>query len=361
MTDLLAALSALTGPPGPAGRETMAVRGAAALLAPLVDSVETDRLGNLIGRKRFGRPGAPLLLLDAHLDEVGFVVTGRTQGFLHFRTVGGIDPRVLPNQAVRLLGDPPGPGLITCSPPHLQSADDVRTTPAQDLFIDTGLAEAEAARRFPAGTFGVFEADCFSLGGGQCVGRALDDRAGFAVLLRALALLGDAPCAADLAVCGSVQEEAGFQGARAAAFGLRPDVCIAVDVTHAHTPDAPHTRTFAPGGGPCIGAGPNCDRRLTAALTALARAREIPFQIEAMEGSSGTNGWVLQIAGAGAATAVLSIPLKYMHTPVETLRLDDLENTARLLSAFLSSPELTDCLPAGAGPRVKPIERAGQA
>ncbi|MDR1157039.1 MAG: M20/M25/M40 family metallo-hydrolase [Oscillospiraceae bacterium] len=346
MTDLLTTLSELTAWPGPAGRESPVVRGAAALLAPLVNSVEIDRLGSLIGQKRCGRPGAPLLLLDAHLDEVGFVVTGRAQGFLRFRTVGGIDPRILPNQVVRLLGSPPGSGLVTCLPPHLQGTGDVRMTPVQDLFIDTGFAEAEAARRFPAGTFGVFDADCFPLGGGQYTGRALDDRAGFAVLLRALALLGDAPCAVDLAVCGSVQEEAGFQGARAAAFGLRPDACIAVDVTHAHTPDAPRTRTFAPGGGPCIGVGPNCDRRLAAALTAQARAREIPFQIEAMEGSSGTNGWVLQIAGAGAATAVLSVPLKYMHTPVETLRLDDLENTARLLCALLSSPELEDCLPA---------------
>jgi endoglucanase len=142
-----------------------------------------------------------------------------------------------------------------------------------------------------------------------------------------------------------VQEEAGFQGARAAAFGLRPDICIAVDVTHAHTPDAPRARTFEPGGGPCIGVGPNCDRRLAAALTALARTQKIPFQIEAMEASSGTNGWVLQIAGAGTATAVVSVPLKYMHTPVETLRLDDLENTARLLCAFLLSPELETCLP----------------
>ncbi|MDR0381549.1 MAG: M42 family peptidase [Oscillospiraceae bacterium] len=358
MTDVFALLSELTHPPGPAGREGPAVHAAAALLAPLTDSVEIDRLGSLIGRKRCGRPDAPLLLLDAHLDEVGFVITGRAGGFLRFRTVGGIDPRVLPNQSVRLLGDPPGLGLVTCLPPHLQSADSARVIPTDDLFIDTGLTEAEVARRFPVGTFCVFDAACFSLGSGQCAGRALDDRAGFAVLLRALTLLGDTACAADLAVCGSVQEEAGFRGARAAAFGLRPDVCIAVDVTHAHTPDAPPARTFAPGGGPCIGVGPNCDRRLAAALTALARARGIPFQIEAMEGSSGTNGWVLQTAGAGTATAVLSVPLKYMHTPVETLRLDDLENTARLLCAFLSSQELEELAPArGAANRLGPVQK----
>lgn len=338
--DFYSVLSELTGLSGPAGREEPVTRRAETLLKPLVDRVETDRMGNLFGYKSCGREHARTVLLDAHLDEIGFIVTGHDKGFVRFGTLGRIDPRILPDQKVRFAVSPALVGVVACLPPHVQdSADYDRVTPAGELLIDTGLAEDEAKALLPVGTFGTFEGECFPLGDEQISGRALDDRAGFAVLLRVMELLRDRSPAVNVVVCGSVQEEVGHRGAKTAAFAVDPDACVVVDVTYGRTPDAPKDRTFEMGGGPCIGLGPNCHRGMAAALRSAARDKNIPFQLEVMEGNTHTNGWAIQVARSGVATAIVSIPLKYMHSPVETVHRDDLENTAQLIAGYLVSKE----------------------
>ena len=136
---------------------------------------------------------------------------------------------------------------------------------------------------------------------------------------------------------GSTQEETHSSGAITAAYEIAPDLCVAVDVTHGDSPDASKNETFKLGGGPVIGVGPNCAPALSCRLKELARGEEIPFQIEVMSGSSGTNAWPIQISREGIATAVLSIPERYMHTPVEVVHRQDLEDTAKLLAAFVES------------------------
>ncbi len=300
-----------------------------------MDEVYTDRLGNLIGVRRCGKPDAKRLLLDAHLDEIGMVVTGIKNGFLHFNTIGGVDQRMLPDRELTVLTDPPLLGVVACLPPHVLSPEDKDKAPKLDeVYLDVGLTQEEAERRVPIGAPIVFRADTFQLGERQICGKSLDDRSCFAALLRAAELLKDRKLDVDLYILGSTREEVGGMGAQTAAQALRPDYCVAVDVTFGRTPDSPRSESFAMGGGPCVGIGPNCARWMVSRLLDKAREAGIEVQKEVLEGNSGTNGWEMQVANEGVATAVLSLPLKYMHTPVEVVELSDIEDTARLLAAF---------------------------
>ena len=147
--------------------------------------------------------------------------------------------------------------------------------------------------------------------------------------------LKDVALDVDLYVLGSTQEETHSTGAITAAYGIVPDLCVAVDVTHGDSPDAPKEKTFALGGGPAIGVGPNCTSWMAKRMRRKAKELEIACQTEVMSGHSGTNAWPIQVSREGVATAVLSLPQRYMHTPVETVSRTDMANTARLLAAFI--------------------------
>lgn len=332
--DIRQTIERLCGSGAPSGFEGPAAAAARELLEPLMDQVWTDRLGNVIGARRCGRPGAKKLLLDAHLDEVGMVVTGHKDGFLRF-AANGVDVRMLPGRELTILTDPPVLGVVACLPPHVLLAEDREKAPElKDLLIDVGLGQEEAQRRIPVGTPVVYRSGFALLGERQVCAKALDDRACFAALLRAAELLRDEALDVDLYILGSVCEEVGGVGARVGAQTLAPDFCVAVDVTHGRTLDSSKDESFAMGGGPAVGLGPNCARWMVRRLLEKAEALDMAVQKEVMEGSTGTNGWEMQIANEGIATAVLSIPLKYMHTPVEVVELSDVEDTARLLAAF---------------------------
>ena len=300
-------LAGLCALPGPSGFEGQAARAALELLRPLVDEAFLDRMGSVVGVLRCGREGAKKVLLDAHLDEIGFLITGHEEGFLRFAPLGGVDPRMLPDRELTILTQPPVVGVVSCLPPHIQSREDMDQSVAiQDLYLDVGLDQETARARIPVGTPAVYRAGCTPLGDKLLCGKALDDRACFAILLDALERLRDRELDVDLYVLGSTQEETHSTGAIAAAYGIAPDCCVAVDVTHGDSPDASKDKTF-----------------------------QLDVQLEVMAGSSGTNGWPMQISREGIATAVLSLPLRYMHTPIETVHRDDLDHTAQLLAAFL--------------------------
>ncbi len=327
-------LRALCGVGAPSGFERPAVLAARELLEPLVDEIWIDRLGSLVGVRRCGKPGAKKLLLDAHLDEVGLVVTGIKDGFLRFKA-NGVDVRMLPDREMTILTQPPILGVVACLPPHVLSAEEREKAPEiKDLYVDIGLSQEEAERRIPVGTPMVYRTDFTALGKRQLCAKAMDDRACFAALLRTAELLRDQELDVDLYIVGSACEETGGVGARVLAQGLSPDFCVAVDVTHGKTPDSPKEGAFVMGSGPVVGIGPNMARWMVRRLLDEAEKLGLAVQKEVMEGSSGTNGWELQIANEGIATAVLSVPLKYMHTPVEVVEPGDIEATARLLAAF---------------------------
>ena len=317
----------------PSGFEGPAAAVAAELLRPLVDEVSIDRMGNVLGVRRSKTPGAPKLLLDAHLDEIGLIVTGVEDGFLRFRSIGGVDPRMLPGRELVVLTDPPLRGLVACP----AGGDENKSVPLNELYVDVGLSQEEAERAVPVGTPMVYRAGCFPLGEDQMCGKSMDDRACFVTLLRAAELLRDKELDVELHIMGSTREEVSGAGAVVGTWAVAPDFCVAVDVTHGKTPDGPADKTFELGGGPAIGVGPNMTRWMTERMIAKAREHSIPYQLEIMSGHTGTNGWEMQISREGVATSVLSLPLKYMHTPVETLSLADMEGVAQLLAAFVEN------------------------
>lgn len=314
----------------PSGFEGPAAAVAAELLRPLVDEVSIDRMGNVLGVRRSRTPNAPKLLLDAHLDEIGLIVTGVEDGFLRFRSIGGVDPRMLPGRELVVLTDPPLRGLVACP----AGGDEDKSVPLNELYVDVGLSQEEAERAVPVGTPMVYRAGCFPLGEDQMCGKSMDDRACFVTLLRAAELLRDKELDVELHILGSTREEVSGAGAVVGTWAVAPDFCVAVDVTHGKTPDGPADKTFELGGGPAIGVGPNMTRWMTERMIAKAKEHGIPYQMEIMSGHTGTNGWEMQISREGVATSVLSLPLKYMHTPVETLSLADMEGVAQLLAAF---------------------------
>ena len=317
----------------PSGFEGPAAAVAAELLRPLVDEVSIDRMGNVLGVRRSKTPGAPKLLLDAHLDEIGLIVTGVEDGFLRFRSIGGVDPRMLPGRELVVLTDPPLRGLVACP----AGGDEDKSVPLNELYVDVGLSQEEAERAIPVGTPMVYRAGCFPLGEEQMCGKSMDDRACFVTLLRAAELLRDKELDVELHILGSTREEVSGAGAVVGTWAVAPDFCVAVDVTHGKTPDGPADKTFALGGGPAIGVGPNMTRWMTERMIDKAKEHGIPYQLEIMSGHTGTNGWEMQISREGVATSVLSLPLKYMHTPVETLSLADMEGVAQLLAAFVEN------------------------
>lgn len=334
--DMRNALERLSAQAAPSGFEGPAAQAAAELLRPLVDEVSVDRSGNVIGVRRCGKPNAKRLLLDAHIDEIGLMVVGIEEGFLRFRTIGGVDPRMLPDRELTILTQPPIFGVVACLPPHVQKAGDSKMSiPISELMVDIGMSQKQAEKAVPIGTPMVFRGGCISLGDKQLCGKAMDDRSCFVTLLRAAELTQPAALDVDLYLVGSVSEEFTCLGAKTAAFAINPDWCVAVDVTHGATPDGQKDRTFPVGGGPAIGVGPNMTTWMTRRMIAKAEELGLDYQLEVMAGHTGTNGWPMQISREGIATSVVSVPLKYMHSPVEVLNLEDMEHTAQLLAAFV--------------------------
>lgn len=334
--DVQTILRDLTALPGPSGFESAVAAHMAAQFSRLVPEAYVDHFGNAVGIRLCGKPGAKRVLLDAHMDEIGLIVTEVKEGFLRFGPIGGVDPRILPNQTVTVLSDPPLPGVILCLPPHLQDSEAQKNAYAmEDLWIDLGLSQARAAELVPVGTPVVFQSDFARLQNEHWTGKAFDDRAGLATLLLAARLLQDEDLDIDLILLGSTREEISGSGAAVGTFSLQPDCCIVVDVTHGRTPDATPDETFPLGKGPAIGIGPNMSPWMTKRLFETAEAQKIPVQSEVMAGHSGTNAWYMQIAREGVPCAVLSIPLRYMHTPNEVICHSDLEQCATLLAAFL--------------------------
>lgn len=329
-------LGELCALPGPSGFESPVAAAAAKLIESVVDEVRIDKMGSVIGVRRCGKENAPKLLLDAHLDEIGFIITGHEEGYLRFAPLGGVDPRMLPDRELTILTHPPMYGVVACFPPHIQSAADMdKSLPIKELWLDVGLNQEEAETRIPIGTPAVYRTGCVPMGKNLLCGKALDDRACFAILVDALERLKGEELDVDVYLLGSTQEETHSTGAITAAFGICPDLCVAVDVTHGDSPDAPKDQTFPLGGGPVVGIGPNCTRWMSERMKRCAKELEMEVGLEVMSGHSGTNGWDLQVSREGVATAVLSLPLRYMHTPVETVHRADLEHTAGLLARFI--------------------------
>ncbi|MDI6870999.1 MAG: M20/M25/M40 family metallo-hydrolase [Bacillota bacterium] len=324
-------LEHLTAVAGVSGREDEIRRVVGELVRPYADEVGVDALGNLIAHK-FGL--GPRLMLVAHLDEIGLIVTEVDErGFLRFMPVGsGIPAWRLVGARVAFSNGVPG----VVGQEKVEEVKDLR--PAR-LFIDIGATSAEEARALTGGTGAVASfAPSFSVCCRRVVAKALDDRAGCALLVRLLTELREVPN--DLVVVFSVQEEVGQRGARTAAFGLHPAVAVAIDVSPAgDTPEA-ERRTVALGKGPAVkvmDTGLIAHPAVRELLLEIAGREGIPHQREVLERGA-TDAAVIQVTLEGIPSGAVSLPCRYVHSAAEMIDLDDLEGAYRLLRALALTP-----------------------
>lgn len=314
---------------------------AARLLSDFTTDIHRDRLGNVWGILCADTPNAPTLLLEAHIDEIGFTVTHIDErGFLRVAPCGGVDNRALSAAPVTVLTEPPRNGVFCAVPIHL-SKDDAPLPEIAERGIDVGLSAEEAKARIPLGTRAVFAAHFEELLNERVCAKALDDRAGVASIVYALSLLKGKTLPVNVVVAFCVQEELGLRGAKTAAYGIYPDAAIVVDVSFAHTPDADKVSCGTLGCGVMLGISPTLDVAMTDSLRELAQKQELSFQCEVMGSTTGTDADAVSITADGIPTALLSIPLRYMHTPAEVISLRDVESVSRLIAAFVAEGEVT--------------------
>ncbi|MBE7031004.1 MAG: M42 family metallopeptidase [Ruminococcaceae bacterium] len=336
MTELTGQLCMMRGV---SGHEHRISKDIAALFAPLCDTVEIDPLGSVIAcRKGTGDGGT--VMMEAHMDEIGLMVKEIDEnGFLYLTNIGGIDARILPANEVVVHGKTDLPGVVGAKPPHILGAEERKAAlPLDKLYVDVGLSADKVREQISVGDSITFESTPLCLAGGRLSVKSQDDRSSVGVLLSVLEQLKHVSLPFDLYAVAAVQEEVGLRGSGCAAYRIQPDFAIAIDVCHGDTPDASEN-TFPLGSGAVVTKGPNIHPVLVQALTKVLDEHHIPYLIDIDGGDTGTDAWAIQIAGNGIPTLLFSLPLRYMHTPIETLQISDLNATAQGICRFLQSIE----------------------
>ena len=307
------------------------------MIAPYCDDVRIDALGSVIAFKK-GKKSNTSIMLEAHCDEIGLMISDIDErGFLSFVNVGGVDQRILPSAEVIIHGKKDIKGVIGAKPPHVLSADEAeKSIKIKDMAIDTGLDAEEVKENVSIGDSVTFSQSAGKLLNETYSGKTLDDRAGVAAVIEVFKRVKEID--ADLYASISVQEEVGLRGAKATAFEINPDMAIAIDVCHAQTPDN-SKNAFEAGSGTVITIGQNIHPKISDKLFEIAKKYEIKTNTDVDSGDTGTDAWAIQIARCGIPTGLLSIPLKYMHTSVETMDMKDFEATVTLLERFVKESD----------------------
>lgn len=319
---------------GASGSETAAAELALGMLREYCPDAEI-RNGNVIGRYGAFADDRPHLVLDAHIDQIGMIVTYITDdGFIKVGNLGGIDRRLLPAQPVVVHGKKDIKGVVCSVPPHLSKGEG-KVLSFEDVAIDTGMSADELKKIVSLGDTVTFDVKCRKLAGSRITGGALDDRCGVAAILYALELLKDSPLKYNVTVIFSAQEELGERGAKIGAFELDPDIAIAVDVSFAYAEGEDRLKCGDLGKGAMIGISPSLSRRISDGLTEAAENAKLPYQTEVMNGLTSTNADRYSVSRGGSEACTVSIPLRNMHTPVEVIDLADVELTGRLLAEFI--------------------------
>jgi endoglucanase len=339
LPDVLAKLLTAAGPSGyetaPAAVFTEAARA-------FTDDVSVDVMGSVVARVAGTTPDAPFLAVVGHIDEIGLIVTHiDDKGFLRFIGVGGWDPQILVGQRVELITrNGPLPGVVGRKAIHLLREEDrKKVAELRDLHIDIGAKDGDEAHELVRiGDVAVIAAQPLELRNERVISRSMDNRLGAFIALetaRIVAEAGGAP--GDVAACGVVQEEITFGGARTSAYSLQPDVAIVVDVTHeTGSPgvDVNEIGKHEFGEGPIIERGSILNPVVFELLHDAAKREDIPFTIQASSRSTGTDADAIHLSRAGVPTGGVSIALRYMHSSVEMVQLDDIAACARLIAAF---------------------------
>ncbi|MCK8816900.1 M42 family metallopeptidase [Natroniella sulfidigena] len=334
-------LKELSEATGVSGYEKKLGQQVAQLFEPYVDQIEFDKLGNLLAYKAGESQQEYKVMLAAHLDEIGLMVTEIEEGgFLRFTTVGGVDQRTVVGQEVTVHGREDLSGIVGAKPPHLQDEEEQKKSfEIEKMYIDLGLAEAEVKKKVRVGDIISLQRDLLSLENDRVAGKALDDRAGVLLLLETLKELDKMTHQVDLYAVATVQEEVGVRGATTSTYGVVPDIGIAVDVCHGLMPGVNQDEAVELGTGPALSFGPHIHPQLVKKLKEVADEIELDYQLDASPSPRGTDAYAIQVTKSGIPTAVLSIPLRYMHTSVETVSLNDIKRGARLLAQLLRELE----------------------
>jgi len=300
--------------------------------------VTVGNLGNIIGRnKNAGNGEKETIIVEAHYDEVGFIVTGIDEkGFVKVDACGGADPRVLAAAEVVVWGKNLRPGVFCSTPPHLQK-EEGKIPELIDCAIDIGMESKEAREAIPVGTRVSYKPHFHKLLGSRISAKSLDNRAGVAAVLRCIDLLKKNEL--DVTVIFSAQEELGCRGSSVAVFGKKAKAVMVVDVSFAATPDSDKRICGVIRKGPMIGISAVLDPTLSEFLIQIANKQKIPIQYEVMGNETGTDADNISKTGYGLKAALVSIPIKYMHTPNEVADLNDIESTAKLMAAFINEYE----------------------
>ncbi len=338
MSDIVPFLKSLLSAPGLSGHEMPVRQLIADAWRPLSDELTVSKLGSLHALRR-GTDTEPRrsILLAAHMDAIGLIATRQEGEFLHIFRIGGVDPRVLPGQPVTVHGRQDLPGVVVQPPPRLlPSKYNEDPVPLEYLLVDTGLTAEELSHLVRPGDLISFATQPMDMNGGALAGHSLDNRASVAVLTVCLELLQGMRQHWDVWAVATAQEEETLGGAFTSAFQIRPSIAVAVDVTFGTSPGSPSYKTSPLGEGPTLGWGPNIHPALYEAFKDLAERLEIPYHTEVMPSNSGTDAIAMQITAEGIPSMVTSIPLRYMHTPVEMVAVKDIQRLGRLLAEFIS-------------------------
>ena len=336
-------LKDLIAAPSPSGFEGPAQKVWMSRTSPFADEIQGDVHGNTIAV--LNPAGSPRIMLAGHIDEVGFMVKYISDdGFISFATIGGVDIHLAPARRV-VIHTARGPvmGVIGKKPIHLMSPEARASQKLEwhQLWIDIGAKDRkEVEKKVDLGDPVTFT-DGFEILNGNCViGRGFDDKAGAFTVSEVLRLLKGRKVQAAVYAVATVQEELGLRGAKTSAHGIDPDIGIATDVTFASDhPDTDKKQQgdISLGKGPVLARGPNINPKVYSRLVRLAKTDKIPYQVEPAPRATGTDANVIQMTRSGVAAGLVSIPNRYMHTPVEMVHLEDLENTAKLLAAYIES------------------------
>lgn len=329
--------------PSPSGFEQMLQRAWVQQVKPWADAIEQDSYGTVWAVRR-GQADRPRLMLEAHADEVGFIVQHISEeGFLHLAPIGGADRVLARARRVQVLGHQgPVDGVLGHTAIHLRDTKDEKIPEWYELFVDIGARNREevAAMGIRVGHPVVLADGPFRLQGRRLVGRALDNRLGSFILTQVLVALAEIPPSATVYAVNAVQEETGGYGARMVAYRLHPDLALVLEVTHATDipgVDARRHGLVRLGGGPVLTHGTANHPLLVERLMAVAEAEGIPVQHEASSRRTGTDADDIFPTRGGIPCALVSVPLRYMHSPVEVVDLDDVAHTVQLLVAFVRS------------------------
>lgn len=337
MTETQTLLWEMSAATGVSGREEAISAYIQAYLEPY-GRCYTTPLGSLVCQLSPVTENGTHLMVCAHMDEIGFVVTHIGEdGFLQISNVGGIDRKLMTAACVWVHGrEGDLPGVICSTPPHLQKGDSKDIPPIDELYIDLGLPQEQVRAKVRLGDRVTFDTAPALLVDGCVSAKAQDDRACCAAVMLAGRALAQQQLNCGVSLVFSTMEEVGSQGAQTAANALAPTHAVVLDVSFAHSPDAEARKCGKLKAGPMLGIAPILDNGVTDRLMQLAEEQKIPLQYEVMNGSTGTDADDIAVSGRGVRTGLLSIPQRYMHTPIETIAPEDVEQTAKLLAAYIS-------------------------